>query len=620
MSAFTRSVTQAFTGAVRALGAFPASIGSALCFAAVTVVRIQLDWPAQEPYNFLFNCLHWSLALGAVFSLAVITAAHSRFNTKKAFIFANALGAAAVAVTFVSLYFWGGLERSITGSRYAAISAIAVARVSAAMLVSALAFIVLASWPREKSDFSRSLFIAHKAFFVSLFYGLVILGGASGVAGAFQALLYSEMSGKVYGVIATLAGLVAYTLFVGYFPDFRRGREDPKREVAQKQPRFIEILLVYILIPIVLALTAVLLAWAVKTVLAGMGASSFMRLSGIATSYAVAGLWLHIMVTHSDAGLAKLYRRVYPVAALVILAFAAWALAVRLDASGLKTAEYAFSLSLILTASAVVLLLIVKSKAHVPIAAITCALAVFAVLPAVGYHALPVRAQIGRLQNILTSQNMLRGTELAPAAMEPEKAVRIAVTDAVEFLAYAEGAKLPAWFDPDLAEADVFKEKLGFQKTWPETDPAEPGGGYRGTYLTLPPKPVVISGYTWAVNPQNMGSKDDSSVEIDGERGVYKVDWTDTYTSGIPTLRITWGDTVLLDQDLGGYLDQIAAKYPPGQSESRQALLEDMILEIETPELSLLLVFSNVQITVDTQRDETTYWIGLNAIYIRENP
>lgn len=619
MNAFTRSVAQAFTGAIKAFSTFPVSIGSALCFAVVTIIRIQLEWPQQEPYNFLFNCLHWSFALGAIFSLAAITAAQSRYNTKNAFLLANALGVIAVVATFIFLYYFGGQEPVITGARYDYVSAIAVARVIAVMLISILSFIVLASYPAEKSDFARSMFMTHKAFFISLFYGMVIMGGASGVAGAFQALLYNDMSEKVYMYIATLTGFLVYTMFVGYFPDFRKDQEDPKREIAQKQPRFIEILFVYILIPIILAMTVVLLAWAIKTILEGMGESSFIRLSGIASSYALVGLWLHIMVTHNESGWAKFYRRVYPIAALVILAFEAWALVVQLKSSGLKTAEYSFSLLLILAASAAILLLIYNAKAHLPIVAITCALAIFAVLPVAGYYSLPVRAQIDRLENILTSQNILKDGELVPAQVEPEKDVRIDITDAVEFIAYAEGVKLPVWFDQDLAQSDVFQEKLGFEKTWPDFEPSEPGG-YMGTFLYLPSEPIAISDYDWAVNPQNIYGKGDGSVLIKGNRGDYKIYWLDTSKAGIPALRIKLDDAVILDRDMNEYIDKISEKYPPGQNEPREASLEDMSMKIETAELSVLIVFNNAEINVDPQNDVINYWIGLNSIYIKEKP
>jgi len=452
-----------------------------------------------------------------------------------------------------------------------------------------------------------------------LLYGMVIMAGASGVAEAFKALLYNDMSYKVFMYIGTLTGFLAYTMFAGYFPDFRKGQDDPKREIAQKQPRFIEILFVYILIPIVFAMTAVLLAWAVKTIMSGMGESSFIRLSSIATTYAIVGIWLHIMVTQYETGLAKFYRKIYPIAALLILAFEAWALVVQLGNSGLKTAEYSFSLLLILTAASAVLLLIFKSKAHLPIVAITCALAIFAVLPFVGYYSMPVRAQIDRLENILQSQNMLENGTLSPAAVEPDKKIRIAITDAVEFLAYSEDAKLPAWFDKDLAQNDVFQKKLGFEKIWPEYEPGNQGA-YMGTYLYLPPEPVNIADYDWALNPQNIYGKGDGTVFLEGKRGVYSVYWISATQNGIPELKIKLDDKLLVQKDMNEYIDRITKKYPPGQNEPIAASFEDMSVKIETAELNILIVLSNAEVNIDAQNDIINYWIGLNSIYIKEKP
>lgn len=618
MNYIMESVSRVLKGAANAFRKFPVSIGSALAFAVVTIIRIHLDWPYQEPYNFLFNCLHWSFALGALFSLAAITMAQSRFNTKKAFWAANLFGVVVIGVTFLLLYFLSGQPSNELVTRYNAVSVLASARVIAAMLISMLAFIVVARYPKEESNFSRSLFMTHKAFLVALFYGLVIMAGASGVAGAFQALLYNDMSEKVYMYIGTFAGFLVYTFFVGYFPDFRKGEPHPKREIAEKQPRFIEILFVYIMIPIMVALTFVLLAWAGKTILAGMGEASFIRLSGIATAYAIVGIWLHIMVTENHTALAKFYRTMYPVAALVILAFEAWALVVQLNASGLKTVEYSFSLLFLLTASAAVLLILLKAKAHLPIVAITCALAVFAVLPAVGYYTLPVTAQVDRLERLLTSQNILDENQLIPATTEPEEEVRIAITDAVEFLAYSENAKLPDWFDQDLVQSDVFLDKLGFEKTWPEFDLGGPGG-YLGVSIYLEAEPINISGYQWAINAENLYGRNKTGAVIEGDQGTYKVSWMDVAGSGIPVLKIEKDNEVIIEEDMNEYLDSITEKYPPGKSGSVQAALEDMTFQIDTDEISVLMVISNVDVHINPTADKIDYWMGLYGIYIKEN-
>lgn len=618
MNAFIRSLSRTFSGIYTALRTFPVSIGCAFAFAIVTAIRIQLDWPQQEPLNFLFSCLHWAFALGALFGLMAITAAYSRFSSAKSFLTANLLGVAATAVTFLGLYRFGGTEQ--TSSGYAEITALAAARVSVAMLVLMILFVVFAADPKDHSGFDSSLFMTQKAFFIALLYGLVILAGTTGVAGGVQGLLYRNMSGKVYLYIATVVGFLTYTLFVGYFPDFHKGTDEEHRAAAQKQPRFIEILFEYILVPIVLALTVVLFIWAIQTVLNGMRVS-FVRLSTISAAYTIGGLWLHAMVAQHDSGLTKLYRRVYPIASIVILVFEAWAVRNQLQASGLKLTEYIFILIWILAAAGDILLLIQKSGAHRTIAVTACALAVFSVLPAVGYYALPVRLQANRLETLLVGEGMLSGDRITPATLEPDQPVREAITDAVSYLAHARDAKYPAWFDKDIARSDVFLETFGFEMTWakPDGDIGDQPTQTLGTYLSLPPGALDISGYTWAVNPQSEFKKGAGNTSVSGGRGTYQIEWT-VSDRGLPSIQISLDDRVILQQDLKEFTDIICKKYPPGYSGYPEVTLEDMSFPIQTAEINVLLVFDSIDINVDPANDTIQYWLSLREMYLAENP
>jgi hypothetical protein len=80
------------------------------------------------------------------------------------------------------------------------------------------------------------------------------------------------------------------------------------------------------------------------------------------------------MVTHHKSTLAVFYRKAYPIAALVILAFEAWALLNQLRQTGLKTAEYFFFLLWVATVAAAVFLLMRKVWVHKAIVSVVCAL------------------------------------------------------------------------------------------------------------------------------------------------------------------------------------------------------------------------------------------------------
>ena len=149
MNSFARSIMQIVQGAVKAFTTFPAAIACAAAFTAVTMVRIYLDWPQQKDYLFLFNCLHWSLGFGAIFSTTAITAVQSRYNDKQAFILANIVGTIAAALVFGSLFIWGGRAPEIGQISTNVLSDLAEMRVIMAMLVSFLAFLIFAGWPKE---------------------------------------------------------------------------------------------------------------------------------------------------------------------------------------------------------------------------------------------------------------------------------------------------------------------------------------------------------------------------------------------------------------------------------------------------------------------------------------
>ncbi len=617
MNAFKESIIKVSKGALKAFQRYPASVASALAFSIVTMVRIQMDWPEQEAYNFLFNTLHWSFAVGAVFSLTAITAAHSKVNTKKAFLAANLLGVGSIVITFLLLYFFGESDLSDATYRYMSISNLALARASAVIFISIVSFIVVTARHSERLDLSKSFFMTHKALFIALIYGFVIMSGVSGVAGAIQALLYNDMSSKVYEYIGTLVGFLSFTIFVGFFPNFRKGEDDPRLEETSDQPRFIQILFGNIMVPIALALTIVLLLWTIRSAFSTTD-TSFEQLSAIATSYALGGIWLHIMLTHHESRFSQFYRLVFPYAALVILAFEARALIIQLNTYGLQSTEYSFILIWIFSVTAALLLIIRKSKSHITLALTTCVLAVVAVLPILGYHALPVTMQIGRLENILTEQGILSDGNLTPAQSEPELKVRESITESVMYLAYAQDAKLPEWFDRDLGENNIFKSKLGFEQVMPRFEEEYYDGNYAS--LRLPSEAVDILGFRWAFSLENFVGRDASSSSVvNGDNGKYFVQWSINTTSGIPKLIIEKDDQVILEDDMNTYIDRIAEKFPLSESRDESATLEDMTYLIETPEITVLLVFNNIEINSDNQNDKINYWINMNALYMKEN-
>jgi len=214
---------------------------------------------------------------------------------------------------------------------------------------------------------------------------------------------------------------------------------------------------------------------------------------------------------------------------------------------------------------------------------------------------------------------MLENDRLIPAADEPELAVRESITDAVSYIANTEDAKLPVWFDDHLDQSDVFKTKLGFEQVWPklEDDNGSPGNLY--TSLILKSEAIDISDYQWMIDLQEVDGKGSKATTIVSDRGLYQLDWMTNPPNGIPSIRIMLNDDVILEQDMNDYIDRISEKYPPGITETKEATLKDMSLILETQDITVLLIFHNIDIYVDPQGDDINYWLNLKAVYLKEN-
>jgi hypothetical protein len=610
MNQFKNFVFRISKGAIKAFQTFPMPIGCALLFTLATMVQIELSWSSTEGYSYFLTALRWALAFASLFGLPLIVAVKSRFDTKKAFITANFIGLAGAVIVFFALYQWGGIP-SFSDSTIKVVSQLATSRLIVAMAVSFLMFIILLSYPKDQSDFARAFFMTHKAFFIALLYGGVIMAGSSLIVGALQVLILSEMPESIYAHLGIVCAFIGFSIFLGYFPDFRKGAADSQREIAQNQPRFVEVLFGYIMIPIFAALTLVLFGWAVKTIISGMN-TSFTQLFGIAATYTLGGLWLYLMVTHDDTGIAKFYRRFYPIAALVILVFEAWALIQRIGDVGLRISEYYFIILWIVAAASSVLLLIKKIKAYLPIIYLICGLAVISVLPFMGYQPTTIASQTDRLTTLLIDENILQDGELVPATSSPELSVREDITDTVVYLASFPVAKLPSWFDPDMERSDIFKEKLGFEQSYGQIG----GGDYFATSVFLPSLAIDISDYQQSLIFNTWSGAGDNVVTFEGKNGTYDIYWLIDQNNGIPTIKIVLNGEVIAEESLAPYVEQIVDQFPGDNG--AQGTLEDMSLKIETEQLDALMVFQNIDGYIGPDEYNTYYNFSLNAVYLNE--
>lgn len=603
-------VTKIFKGAAKSFYRFPASIASAIIISITAIVKISMEWEVEETYNVLFDSIQLSFLFGAVFSMATVSLNEIRSEERKSSLaMANMAGILVAISSFLLLYFFGG-SLSEEGTSY--LSSIAMGRASVAIFVSAVAFVYIISKAKTIDSFSDSFFITHKAFVISAIYGLVLMLGVSGVLGAFQALIYREMSYKVYQYLGVAVGFLTYTIFLGYFPSFRETEKTDEMRRLEEQPRFIFVLFGYILVPIMLALTIVLLIWSAKVVLGGMGDVSFNQLSSIASSYVIVGIWLHIMVAKHQTRVAAFYKKVYPISAILVLIFEAWALFVQLSKFGLKTAEYSFIMIWIFALISVLILIFSKHEKYRMIAITAMIISIIWVSPIIGYQDITFNCQVNRLEGILKDEGILVDNNIVQAEGQIETITMGEITDAVDFIAYSEKTNTPDWFVKDLNDEKIFTNTFGFKKTYgiypEETD-------YIGYNLILETGVVDISDYSQSLTI-NTNEKEKVSTQFEGKNGSYEISWSNEFRK-TPKITVKFEDGIIIEEDMENYLSDLLRKYPPNTNRMDEVPFEDMSMVLEGGDLSILLVFSNINVYIDKTQDTRDYYTDLEAIYIK---
>lgn len=609
MDSLKRAINKVFKGAAKSFDRFPAAVGSGMVISIIAIIRITMGWELEKPYNFLFDSLQISFVLGAVFSMAMVALDEIKAHREKSFfMITNISGLLLAGLSFLLLYFFGG---NLGEAQLMYLTSIGLARVSAAIFISAVAYLYIISESKAVNGFSHGFFITHKAFVVSGIYGLAIMIGVSGVLGAFGALIYQNMDYRVYQYLGVVVGFLTYIIFLGYFPSFKEMESDTEMEKMKEQPSFIVVLLDYILIPIMIALTAVLLVWSGKVLLQG-SEYSFNGLSGIASSYVISGIWLHIMVANHETKIAEFYKRSYAFAGLLILAFKAWALFVQIKEFGLKTPEYSFLMVWIFALISLVLLILLEHRAYPRIAITAAVIAFIWVLPVVGYQDLTFNSQVKNLEKTLINEEILVGDQIIAKEGDLGVEIRSQITESVDYISYSEKVNKPSWFSKNLNDGKTFKDTFGFEKTYG----AYPGDKeHSSNHFRLEADLIDVSDYDLSVNI-NVNENTDQTREFKGEAGNYEI-MISSESMGVPKIAVWLDKVIIIEEDMNQYLSDLVSKYPAEGYEEFSLPLEEMSLMIEKEELSLFIVANNIDAYYNTETSQRDYYVNFHGIYIR---
>lgn len=426
-----------------------------------------------------------TFAVGAILS-AVSQAFYERFLEKKG----RRLGLIVAALLLTAGYYLIILPAPELGLEIHT-------RTSVALFALLVAFIWMPSI-RSRIDFNQSFMIAFKSFFNSLFFSGIIMGGTSAIIAAVDQLLF-QVDSKAYlhaeNIIFILFAPMYFLSLIPLYPgkadlsnaEYNMSGEEDKAEKAASCPKFLELLVSYILVPIIAVFTIILVLYIVRNIGGRFWTNNL--LEPILVSYSIAVILLYILASRLENRFVQLYRRVFPKVLVPIVLFQLVASLLKMGDVGIVHTRYYVILYGVFAVTSGILLNIIPVRKNGIVAAMLIAFSLISIIPPADAFTVSRANQLHRLERVLLKNNMLEGNRIKPNSSISDEDKRV-IVKAVNYLLMMGYNRNIAWLPDKMDRYVDFYDTFGFNESEVPADFKE------NVYLGLEqPSLIDIKGY-----------------------------------------------------------------------------------------------------------------------------
>ena len=476
MSRFSK-LSEKLTGLTAAVTRYPVATAFLLLAAAVNAYALSVDKTYRKAW---MACI-----VGAVLA-AVLQAVYERFFKKpSARLLLAALGIIATGLYYLLIR----LAPAYSVENNVRTTVIVFALMFAYMLTPTV---------KNAIGFNESFMAVFKALFQSFFYAAVFFIGCSLIITAFDTLIAPVGSDTYLHMVNVVFVLLAPVLFLSLIPVYP-GRLSPdsngaaaysREETIDRAvycPKFLEVLISYIIIPLAEIFTVILVLYIFLNI-----GGDFWRnnlLEPLLISYAITIMLIVFLSSRLSNRMAVWFCKIFPKVLVPIVVFQLFASTFILRDTGVTHSRYFVILFGIFAACAGVLLSIEPLRRSGAAAALLIAFSIISITPPVDAFTVSRISQRQRLEAVLVQNGMLQNNMLIAAADIPE-ADKETIASAVEYLYRMNVIDKLSWLPAQFDYYGDFESTFGFSRF------GTPGKTGRYIYVQTPPDlPVDISGY-----------------------------------------------------------------------------------------------------------------------------
>ncbi|MEG0288882.1 MAG: DUF4153 domain-containing protein [Carnobacterium sp.] len=494
-----KNLQQTFQGLLHAGSRYPLTV---LFLAAVLVVNAISIQQEQENYTrYLFTFL-----IGALLS-GVAQHVYERFSKKQSDRFLLMGGAILLSIGY---YF---IIR--TTAEYSL-------EISIKTGVAAFALIFAFIWVptiKKKLSFNKSFMSAFKAFFITILFTVIIAIGVSSILFAIDRLLFSVDYKATLHLLNVVFSLFAPLYFLSFTPPYvdMEKNDIAKEDTLAKQeqvrqavscPRNLEILLSYVVIPLTVIYTAILLAYIVLNI-----GSSFWTdnlLEPLLVSYAVTVILVYILASTIENKFAVVFRKIFPKVLIPIVLFQTIASILKIREMGITQGRYYVILFGVFATIAGLVFSFLPVRKNGLVAAVLIVFCLISIIPPIDAFTVSRVNQTHLLEDVLVKNKMLENNEVIPNPSISEKD-KVRVTETFDYLERMDYVKDVEWLPSDAATYQQFETTFGFAKEYENQNSFQ-----SGQYVSLDwdnGLNLSVEGYDQLIRLNLYGSQAGSSEE-----------------------------------------------------------------------------------------------------------
>lgn len=372
-----------------------------------------------------------------------------------------------------------------------------------------LALVIAYIWvPTIKSTitFNESFMTAFKSFFNSLLFSVVLFTGISLIIGAIDLLLFSVNEKSYMHALNIIAVLFAPIYFLSLIPiypgdsnkNLLKDKLENYKEIieydeekiikASSYPKFLEILISYIIIPLLSIYTVIIVIYITKQ---DIRTKFWMdnRLEPMLVGFAITVILVYILASRIENKFTQFFRKIFPKVLVPIVMFQIVSSVLRTQDTGITHGRYYVILFGIFAALSGVLLSFIPVRKNGIVASLLIAFSLFSIIPPVDAFTISRTNQEKMLKNVLLKNNMLADNKIIPNPSIPEEDKKV-ISTTLNYLVMMGYTKDIGYLGKDFNIYNDFYNNFGFH-------PYEENA-YRqeSIHISLNQEsPVIISGY-----------------------------------------------------------------------------------------------------------------------------